>query len=88
MPTVAALRPDSSAYTGLGRVFPIYATPTARPYMPMAPGRLKNCQPDDKSTSARQTYLNIKMARVPAKKPPWIVFIQKSILTLAEPGRA
>jgi hypothetical protein len=44
MPTVAALRPESSAYTGVGRVLPTYAMPTDRPYIPTAPGRLLQSQ--------------------------------------------
>ena len=54
----------------------------------MAPGRLENCQSNAMSKTAPYTYLNIKMARVPPENPLWIVFIQKSIFTLAEPGRA
>lgn len=40
MPTVAALRPDKSGYTGSGSVSPTRDIPTARLYIPMAPGRL------------------------------------------------
>lgn len=40
IPTVAALRPERRAYTGLGRVSPTCAMPTERPYIPIAPGRL------------------------------------------------
>ena len=44
MPTVAALRPDRSAYTGAGKMVPICATPTDKPYIPAAPGRLAEGQ--------------------------------------------
>lgn len=40
IPTVAALSPDSKAYTGIGSVFPTREMPTDRPYIPTAPGKL------------------------------------------------
>ena len=40
IPTVAALRPDSRAYTGSGRLVLTLWIPRERAYMPTAPGRL------------------------------------------------
>ena len=41
IPTVAALSPESRAYTGFGSVFPTREMPTDRPYIPIAPGKLQ-----------------------------------------------
>jgi hypothetical protein len=69
---VAALSPDSKAYTARGSVSPMLETPMARPSMPKAPGRLLRrwCQPlSELKGATRETHLQMRKPKTAGKNP-------------------